>query len=1013
MPTELVPIALGAGLNDGADPSILQPTQLRTVRNGRPRKAGRLCKKAGLASANATPVSGSITGIPNALAEWQGRALLLANTSAWEQTGPVWSQHGNQLARFQPVGSDIIARASTTSSGVTLNPLGPSCAYSSTTGRVTYVWDDGTNPYYSVHDEDGGRIVSGAVPIASVTGEDLSVVAVGGTTVQIIVRRTSDLRCITFDTNTLTFGSESSIATLNNPGLWDVAPFSSTQWLLVYQISATDLRVAIMTGQTQSTTATLVATLVVTGVSIMGTPAENIYVSWTGGTGADDVMYVAYSAALGSPTAIDHVVTAGTAIGQPTMVRSSATAAQLFFTAYDETAFTAEIFQYNITNAGVSTLANSFEHFRLASRAFVDDGHFLVWGHTDQWVNSVSPPSTGWLEQRTCYLLESGPTVQLHAAPMRMSQFIDTKLPAVAYVSGATAPFYTYPAHEVLLQGQLGAVTLVSVRALYFESIAENVRTAYRAWVSDGQATMFAGGVVGEYAGELYENGFYYKPVIEDAAVSAAGGVDTGEHFYVAVYEWVDKVGRRHRSAPSDPVSATTTADKTVTLKISTLRPGRDSFGGSQLTLQLAYVHIYRTRLGIAAFQRITPNVGAPVACDRLGSATMITYVDTATDASIVENEFLYTEGGVQPNTLPPASRLICKGGNRIWLGGGFDPTVVSASKIIVPVEPTQFVDHDAFRVYFPEPITAIAWGDGALIAWSKTGIYLADGDGPNDEAQGEFGQPRRIPTDAGCIDPRSVLELPGGWIYQSQRGFHILPRGFAAPSAIPDVNEITAAYPYIMSAAVIRKPPSTSSSLAGETEARFIVAATVGATVGVYELVLDANMGRFVSVDDTNGFLVGQYGDTAGHVTNASILTYERFTSFGTAVSAFVPTTWRTGDIRPFGLLGQGQCHKIHLYGEWMGGATISVVQTIDGVAQSAVALTPKTLKGGATPSTRGERWYAEFHPVQDKFNSIDIAVSDAAVGGAASEGLVWLGAALEVEAGPGTRRLASGARA
>lgn len=1016
MPTELVPVVLGAGLNDGADPSLLQPGQLQLVRNGRPRRVGRLGKKAGLIAASMSTSAGTITGgVPNALTEWQGRPVLVANTNAWELTGSLWAQHGLTLTRFTPVGSDLIARASTTSSNVTLDPLAPSCAYASTTGRIVYVWNDGTNPYYSVYDDDGGCILSGAIPLASTTGVDCTAVAVGGTNVQIIVRRTADLRCITFDTSTLSFGSESSIGTLNAAGnFWDVAPFSSTQWLFAYQVSATDLRVCLMTGQTQTTTAALGIGGIAEGVSILGTPAENIYVSWTGGTVPGDVYGIVYAANLSSATAITHIYTASIAIGQPTMVRSSATAVQLYFTSYDETAFTAQIYQYNFTNAAIATLQGAAEHFRLASRAFADNGHFYVWGHTDQWALSGSPPSEGWLEQRTCYLLEaSTPTVHLHAAPTLMTQRATTRLPAVIYASGATAPYFAYPALQVVL-ATLGTSALMHVKVLYYESLSENVRAAWRQWASDGQSVLFAGGVVQEYCGDLYENNFFYRPVIEDATVSGGGGVDDGDHYYRVVYEWVDKLGRRTRSGPSDPVLATTTAgNNTVTLKASTLRPGKNSFVGSQLTLQLAYVHIYRTRVGIAAFQRITPNIGVPVSCDRLGSATIITYVDTATDASIVDSEFLYTEGGVLPNALPPASRLICNGGNRMWLSGGFDPTVVTASKIVVSVEPTQFVDHDAFRINLPEPATAVAWGDGALIAWTKTGIYLVTGDGPNDQGQGFFSDPRRIPTDAGCIDPRSVAEIPAGWLYQSQRGFYILPRGFSSPIAIRDVNETIAAYPFILSSAVIRKPPSAAAgNLTGETEVRFLVSASAGGTVGVYELVFDANLGRFVSLDDVLGCLVGQYGQTVAHVTNASILVYETFANFASGISAFVPTTWRTGDIRPFGLLGEGCCHKIHLYGEWMGAASISVTATIDGVAQTSVSLNPKTLKGGATPSTRGERWYVEFHPAQDKFNSIDISVSDVAVSGA-SEGLAWLGGTLEVEGGPGTRRLASGARA
>ncbi len=360
-------------------------------------------------------------------------------------------------------------------------------------------------------------------------------------------------------------------------------------------------------------------------------------------------------------------------------------------------------------------------------------------------------------------------------------------------------------------------------------------------------------------------------------------------------------------------------------------------------------------------------------------------------------------DGGVLANVLPPACQFQAEGGGRLWLGGLFNRTEVVCSKLLVPSEPAQFTGHDAFSVFFPQDVTGIIWGDGALIGFTEESLYIVSGDGPNDQGQGSFTEPQRLPSDVGCIAWQSVVEISQGWLFQSKRGIYLLPRGFGAPVFIgASVQETLKAFPEVRSAVRVIEP---GDSTLGEATVRFVVANSAGSC---RVLVLNTTTMRWESVDNYGEpiAIAGIWDDRFTYVSpsffNGVGIRQENYGTPSGLTSdrgAFVRTRIKTGDLRPFGQLGSGKAYKLQVMGEIRTPATINAIVSFDGVSGT-------TLTSVSKSGYPGQRFYQQWNLPQHHCNSIDVDLWDGATG--AGQGLVFHGATIEFDNSPGMPRLA-----
>jgi hypothetical protein len=302
------------------------------------------------------------------------------------------------------------------------------------------------------------------------------------------------------------------------------------------------------------------------------------------------------------------------------------------------------------------------------------------------------------------------------------------------------------------------------------------------------------GGILQAYDGiSVVEHGFHLFPENVSTGTATTGGSMVAGTYQVCVcYEWTDNLGQIHRSAPSVPVTQVIpggTSTNTLTVTIPTLRLTAKS--GSRANVRLV---VYGTEASGSLFYRLT-SIASPTYNDT--TADTVTFTRTATDASIISNDLLYTTGGVLENIAAPSCSLITTYKNRVFLAGLDDKLAFWYSKEKISGSPVEFSDSFIGRV---DPrggdVTALGALDNYVIFFKKSAIFAFTGNGPVDTgAQSDYGQPQLITTDVGCDNPNTVVVMPEGLMFKSTKGIYLLDRGLSVRyvgAAVEDFNEKT-----------------------------------------------------------------------------------------------------------------------------------------------------------------------------------------------------------------------------
>jgi len=1013
--SDLLPVLFSRGQSEGMDPRVAPPDVHAVAQNVRWRKDGRPAKRYGLTQITATGLdSGGSTYAQhnvNFVSSWRGAPLLGLGAGVRRLLGPTWSDtaeaNRSHLPHFAPGRHDPIAR----SDQATL--ANSTVAYAN--GYLLYAWDDGAAVYCQVVDSSGSVLF--AAQLVTTTGIYPRAVAVG-TMIYLLYFDTGGalhITCQAFDTTSLSFVSSSTVGTLGGANMRFDATSRGSDWLLVYQAGATAITAKLMSGA--STPGLIQVQAIATGaapgnclMTIVGTSTSVVFVAWLEPAPGNIKFCPFNNAFTASIAAVATVETDLNNTDQPGIVLDNANNGGLFWGGYNNNLY---LRYADISSVGAAGSVSTVWHLRPCSRPFYGnagnttalDGRFI-------WCQTHDTGHAGWNDQRTHYLMwfttiNSVPKAQLWTPGLVASSNSVAHMSDIANDGSASANTKFWTTFNQVTREGFGSPTIgadaIGVDSVSFTSIFARQREAARDTESAGRAAQISGGVLYEFNGSLEESGFMHAPVIQSATATAGGALTAGTYLYRAVYEWQDPQGRRHRSAPSDPVSLTVAAGNlTGTLAIASLtgfaRRGYPT------------VHVYRTLVGGTSYHRVTPNTGAPAAYN-LGVAT-ITYADTMSDANAATSEFLYTDGGVVPNIYPPPCTFLAECNGRIWLGGQLDRNVLTASKVLVDGEPTQFSDEAEFSVFLPEECTGIASIDGTVVAFAREGIYLISGDGPNDEGVGSFSPPVKLPADVGCIDWRSVVSTSLGIFFQSKRGIYLLPRGFNTPAFVGiDVIDTMASFPICMSATLVSEP--ASSGKLGEITVRFMMANAENSTFAVC-LVYDLRVGGWsVDISPNNSPQLGPAGtwndafvqtkSLSGHFDS---IWQESSSTFDDAGS-FVTTELGTGDIRPFGVAGYGGFERVVVLGEYRGAAFVNVTVSVDGANLDNFSFNVS----GADPGASDGSVYLDVTPRVRMGSAIRVTVSDTA--GTPSEGFIAQALFIEHETIGKTKRLATARRA
>lgn len=291
-----------------------------------------------------------------------------------------------------------------------------------------------------------------------------------------------------------------------------------------------------------------------------------------------------------------------------------------------------------------------------------------------------------------------------------------------------------------------------------------------------GDNSHISGGVLKMYDGNrVVEHGFLEVPrtPVFVSDTTTGGLLANGTYQYTYCYSWRDKWGQLHRSAPAVPLSVEVSG--TPPNKRNTIR-----FFQTPFTLKNnVEIEIYRTVANGTTFYKVAYNYADKVFNNP--STGNYQYTDAIDDDTLINNEVLYTTGGVLENVAAESSIYPITYKNRVVLLLS-DRKTLQYSKLREQNGPVEF--NDALKIVLDErggKATSLAVMDDHIIIFKERAIFALSGEGPNNLGeQDDFRAPYLITSDTGCSDPNSIVTTPDGIMFKSEKGIYTIKRGFS-----------------------------------------------------------------------------------------------------------------------------------------------------------------------------------------------------------------------------------------
>lgn len=313
---------------------------------------------------------------------------------------------------------------------------------------------------------------------------------------------------------------------------------------------------------------------------------------------------------------------------------------------------------------------------------------------------------------------------------------------------------------------------------------------------TQGESLYISGGLLKQYDGAtVVEQGFLDTPEpIKEIATTGgtsgtgdyystvSGGLTGGaKYFYVVVYKWTDRTGKVHRSAPSRAVETSVpnvAPEYIVNLTFTPL------YFTNKENVE---IELYRTTGNGTIYYKMSHVVDGGSDSDYITGGyknnkllQSISVVDNVSDVELVFSEPLYTTGGILENDSPEASDFVATYKSRLMLLLS-DGYTLQYSKVTGIGDPVRF--SSAFKIpldNFGGRATCAAAMDDHFIIFKERAIFALIGEGPNDLGQqDDYKVPYLITSDAGCIDPNSLVNNPNGIMFKSEKGIYMLKRNF------------------------------------------------------------------------------------------------------------------------------------------------------------------------------------------------------------------------------------------
>ena len=761
-------VLLGRGIDQKTDDKQLDVGKLLVLENATFQKIGKVKKRFGYDLLSNNILGGGILGSTDALLTNDDELLRIADNSLYSfMPSGYWINKGN-ISQVG-VNTESIARGNvnlTQSSSAHLN------------GISVYTWYDGTNVISTVIDQTTGQVVLGNYTIA-VGSRPLLVTNDNFIYVYYFRLSTNSLHCRRLSPLVpQTFDAEVTLTTqIGNDGYYDITQYGSNSLSLVYKDTSDYLVLAYckINGDIATPLDGYPAPITYTTETADNAVAVQVY----NVGGLNDGIYAFYhnnTSGLNYFFIDEHFINTPTAVvvdPTTTIVRNivsyilSSTAVQVFYELDATYVYDLLIYKNTVdTISGVGTPSVFLRSVSLCSKPFVDNGiYYLVTGHDGE---------AGYL-QATYFLVDYlGRVVNKFNAlnggsannVISHTQHIDA-ISTTEYLFSGLIKTQLLTEDNVLygILGVSGHIFDFSTVDLYdFERLGQNLH--------------IAGGLIYVYDGvNIVEAGFNLFPDnLTETVDDMTGYLEAGQRSALFVYEWTDNKGQIHRSAPSVPIIYTTSGGASnVDFTVSTLRLTQKQGSAGEVRIVG-----YSTVVNGTTYYRMT-SVTSPLLNDTTVDLVTFNWGTNSgeDDANIINNEILYTTGGILENIQPPSSTIIETYGNRLVLAGCEDEAEVWYSKEYVKGEAVAF--NDSFVIRADKDvgkIKGLAVIDDKLIIFKESSIYAVAGQGPVDTgASNDFQTPVMVTIDTGCTENKSLVRTPVGVMFKSSKGIYMLGR--------------------------------------------------------------------------------------------------------------------------------------------------------------------------------------------------------------------------------------------
>lgn len=381
--------------------------------------------------------------------------------------------------------------------------------------------------------------------------------------------------------------------------------------------------------------------------------------------------------------------------------------------------------------------------------------------------------------QPSCWVLTQTGTVVariLPGASITNPGSGEARVPAPIYIGSTLSVAFFFPesGHIAYSVDSGGLTHTITPRGTSMFSVAlKQLADLPRVEIGD---LLFVGGAnPAFYDGVTWsEAGFSLFPEgLSDQGAAVGGLTNPGNYSWRAVYSWVDGQGAVHRSAPSPALTVTVNSTARI-IRVPTLSLTSKSAAVTNKVM----LELYRTQNNGTLYYLAT-SVTSPTLNDPTVSYIDIT--DGLSDAQLIVNEALYTEGGALEGIAPPACKLAIAHRDRIFIAGLEDPYAIRYSTKSVKGYAPRF--NEALELRVPATlgkVMALGSLDGRLLIACERGVYVVSGDGPNEAGQqNTFTEPEVITESMGATDWHASITTPAGWVFQSSEGLRLIGRDF------------------------------------------------------------------------------------------------------------------------------------------------------------------------------------------------------------------------------------------